>query len=186
MADSDKPNTGTKPDTLTQQIGVLARREVEARILAPVIDALGEKFGREAVIDIVRETIIDLSRQQGAELATSMGGDGCASFQQSLQYWTKDDALHIEVKEQTDTKLDFNVVRCRYSEMYRALGVPELGAVFSCNRDYALIEGFNPSAKLKRTQTLMEGAGHCDFRYTFPAGDEPGDAGAADNSSEKE
>lgn len=183
MADSDNANTGKKPDTLTQQIGVLARREVEARILAPVIDALGEKFGREDVIDVVRETIIDLSRQQGAELATSMGGDGCASFQQSLQYWTKDDALHIDIKEQSDTKLDFNVVRCRYAEMYRALGVPELGAVFSCNRDYALIEGFNPSAKLKRTQTLMEGAAHCDFRYTFPAQPSGDTAVAADDST---
>ena len=45
--------TDTRPDTLTQEIGVLVRREVEARILAPVIDALGEKFGREAVIEVV-------------------------------------------------------------------------------------------------------------------------------------
>ncbi len=31
-------------DTLTETIGVLTRREVEARILIPLIDALGEKF----------------------------------------------------------------------------------------------------------------------------------------------
>ena len=36
----------TKPDTLTQRIGVLTRREVEARILIPVIDALGKSFAR--------------------------------------------------------------------------------------------------------------------------------------------
>lgn len=158
-----------KPDTLTQEIGVLVRREVEARILAPVIDALGEKFGREAVVEVVRDAIVELSKQQGAELSDAMGGKGCSAFQQSLQYWTKDDALHIDVKEKSETTLHFDVVRCRYSEMYRDLGIPELGAVFSCNRDYALIEGFNPSASLKRTQTLMEGKSHCDFRYTFPA-----------------
>jgi len=153
---------------LTQQIGVLVRREVEARVLAPVIHALGEKFGRAEVIEVVRDAIIDLSRQQGAELADAMGGNGCSSFQQSLQYWTKDEALAIDVKEQNESTLNFNVTRCRYAEMYRELGIPELGAVFSCNRDYALIEGFNTSAKLRRTQTLMEGKSHCDFRYTFP------------------
>lgn len=161
--------TETKPDTLTQQIGVLTRREVEARVLAPVIDALGERFGREEVIDVVREAIITLSRQQGAELADAMGGKDCNAFDESLQYWTKDEALKLDVQEKTDTTLHFNVVRCRYAEMYRDLGIPELGAVFSCNRDYALIEGFNPDAGLTRTQTLMEGKSHCDFRYTFPA-----------------
>jgi len=88
-----------------------------------------------------------------------------------LQYWTKDDALKLDVLEKNESTLNFNVVRCRYSEMYRELGIPELGAVFSCNRDYALIEGFNPEAKLTRTQTLMEGQSHCDFRYEFPLKD---------------
>jgi len=164
MSDSKTP----KPDTLTQQIGVLTRREVEARILAPIIDALGEKFGREQVIDVVRGAIVDLSQQQGAEMADAMGGNGCAKFESSLKYWTKDEALKLDVLEQNDTTLNFNVVRCRYSEMYRDLGIPELGAVFSCNRDYAMIEGFNPDARLTRTQTLMEGKSHCDFRYVFP------------------
>ena len=33
------------PDTLNARIGVLTRREVEARLLAPLVDALGEEFG---------------------------------------------------------------------------------------------------------------------------------------------
>ena len=35
-----------------------------------------------------------------------------------------------------------------------------------CNRDHAMIEGLNPDLKLTRTQTVMEGASHCDFRFT--------------------
>ena len=64
-----------------------------------------------------------------------------------------------------EERFDFNVTRCRYAEMYRALGVPELGALFSCNRDAALIQGFNPDATFERTQTIMQGAAYCDFRY---------------------
>ena len=52
--------------------------------------------------------------------------------------------------------------------MYRALGIPELGAVLSCNRDAALIEGFHPEVQFSRTQTIMGGASHCDFRYRKP------------------
>jgi hypothetical protein len=57
--------------------------------------------------------------------------------------------------------------------MYRALGVPELGALLSCNRDFALIQGFNPDVELRRTQTIMEGAPHCDFRYVRRPGPRP-------------
>ncbi|MGL4651197.1 MAG: hypothetical protein ACRC1H_17455, partial [Caldilineaceae bacterium] len=49
----------TPPDTLNAQIGVLVRREVEARLLAPLIETLGARFGRDAVVETVRETIIE-------------------------------------------------------------------------------------------------------------------------------
>ncbi len=156
-------------DNLNQKIGVLTRREVEARILAPIVDALGEKFGREQVIEIVRDTIINIAQTQGAELSDALGGDGAAEFQDSLAYWTKDDALVLDVLNDSAEVLDFNVTRCRYAELYKSLGIPELGAVLSCNRDAALIDGFNGKATFTRTQTIMEGASFCDFRYTFPA-----------------
>ncbi len=164
------------PDTLTQQIGVLVRREVEARILAPIIEALANEFGREPVIAIIRDTIVDIAREQGAELADTMGGCSSHHFKESLQYWTKDDALEIDMHVEDGEQLTYHVTRCRYAEMYQALGIPELGAIFSCNRDAALIEGFNPKAKLIRNQTLMEGAPHCDFAYTFPPEADKGDA----------
>ena len=155
------------PDELTTKLGVLTRREVEARILAPVIEALGDRFGKDEVVDTVRDTIIRIAQEQGAELAETMGGDSAEHFLGSLQYWTKDNALEIDILEQSGEVLNFNVTRCRYAELYKALGIAELGAVFSCNRDYALIEGFNPNTTLTRTQTIMQGADHCNFRYTF-------------------
>lgn len=164
-------NENNLPDTLTQKIGVLTRREVEARILIPVIEALSGSFGRNEVLSVVEQTIIRIAEEQGDALADTMGGDDATAFMDSLQYWTKDEALTIEVLENDGEKLHFNVTRCRYAEMYRALGVPELGALFSCNRDYALINGFNPAASLERTQTIMQGATHCDFRYDFGKAD---------------
>ena len=147
-------------------IGILTRREIEARILAPVIDALGQRFGRDEVIRIVRDVIVNLARAQGRAMADARQDDSLPSFAATLGPWTQDDALRLEVGEQTDDRLSFDVTRCRYAELYRSLGIPELGAVLSCNRDAALIEGFNPSVTLVRTQTIMEGAPRCDFRYT--------------------
>ena len=156
--------TPDPPDRLNA-IGVLTRREVEARILAPVLAALGQEFGQERVLEIVRRTIIEIARQQGAQLAAQMGGCSLQHFAESLAAWKKNDAMHLEVLVQDDQRFEFNVTRCRYADMYQALGIPELGAVLSCNRDHALIQGFNPDIRLERTQTIMEGAPYCDFRF---------------------
>ncbi len=134
-------------------------------MLAPIIDALGHEFGRARVVEIVSDVIVAIARDRGRAMAEAQGGRSLAVFAGTLEPWTRDDAMRIEVLEQTDDRLSFDVTRCRYAEMYRALGIPELGAVLSCNRDAALIEGFNPDITLTRTDTIMQGADHCNFRY---------------------
>ena len=159
---SKKP---TPSDNLNAKIGVLTRREVEARILSPVIEALSESFGRDQVLSVVQRTIVKVAREQGADLSKQMGNNSLQDFTETLQFWTRDDALNIEVIEDSEDVLSFNVTRCRYAELYNSLGIGDLGTIFSCTRDFALIEGFNPDVSLTRTQTIMEGASFCDFRY---------------------
>ncbi|MCH2188156.1 L-2-amino-thiazoline-4-carboxylic acid hydrolase [Myxococcota bacterium] len=162
----------SKPDRLTQKIGALNRREVEARILAPVIDAMAEAFGRDEVMEIVSKTIREIARNQGAEMSAFMNDQSASSFVKSLEAWTRDGALDLEMLQEKEGAVDFNVNRCRYAEMYEDLGIPELGKILSCGRDSALIEGFSPNAKLSRQNTILSGATHCDFRYRFPEGEE--------------
>ncbi len=144
---------------------VLLRREIEARILAPVVDAMAAEFGRERIIEILRDTIIKVAREQGAELAKARGSNALEEFADATMAWTSGDALTIEVIEHSADRYDFNVTRCRYAEMYRDLGIPELGAVLSCNRDFSLIEGYNADITLTRETTIMGGASACKFRY---------------------
>jgi hypothetical protein len=152
------------PDTLND-IGVLKRREIEARILAPLIEAFAEEFGRERVLDTLRRVITRIARDQGTALADRLGGNTLAHLVQSQANWLKSDSLSLEVRRLDDIAYDYDVTRCRYAEMYHALGIPELGTILSCGRDFALGDGFNPGLKLTRTQTIMEGAPRCDFRY---------------------
>lgn len=165
LSDRDSNEKPMPEDDLNAKLGVLTRREIEARILVPLINALGDAFGRDAVLAVVRDTIVKIAREQGAVLGQQMGGNSLKHFVDSLAYWTRDKALEIDVIEESDDVLSFNVIRCRYAELYESLGIREIGTSFSCTRDFALIEGFNPEISLKRTQTIMEGAEYCDFRY---------------------
>ena len=159
-------NTAALPPDTLNEIGVLKRREIEARIIGPIVDALSKEFDRERVLAIVGDTIIQIARQQGAERAAQLGDNSLLAFSNSAGDWRKNNALETETLEQTDTHYSFNVTRCAYAEMYRSLGMAELGATMSCNRDYSLVEGFNPDIQLVREQTIMKGAPCCTFRYS--------------------
>lgn len=148
------------------KIGVLARREIEARIAGPLIRAFMKETGETRGLEIVEEVIVSLARESGEMLREFVGGNGLEDFAKGMSLWSQDDAVTFDLVEMTPEKITMNVTRCRYAEMYRELGMADLGFTLSCARDFSLVEGFNPSIKLKRTKTLLEGADHCDFRFT--------------------
>jgi hypothetical protein len=147
---------------------ILERRRIEAEFAKTLLAAMERHLGREAALAILREAVVEMARATGAAMAQEQGGaPDLADFAAILPRWQADDALAIEFLRATPAHLDFNVTRCRYAEMYRELGIPELGAVLSCNRDGEFCRGYNPAIGFERSQTIMQGAPHCDFRYTL-------------------
>jgi hypothetical protein len=152
-------------DEQLNEIGVLKRREIEARLLAPSVDALGEKFGRSEVLGVIRNVVVEIARRQGQELATRVGGNDLQAYAKSLDPWTRDNALQLRILDSNEGVLNFDVTQCRYAELYGSLGIEELGSILSCDRDAALIGGFNGEIALERKHTILQGSPSCDFRF---------------------
>jgi hypothetical protein len=142
----------------------LERRKIEAGVLIPMVQAFQRAIGKARANEIAREVIVELARQDGERWARQFGDD-LAAMEKVSGVWAAGGSLGIEPVAKSARTLEFNVTRCRYAEHYRELGLPELGYLFHCNRDFAMVQGFNPGLALERTQTLMEGASHCDFRF---------------------
>ena len=158
---------------MDQPLSILERREIEAGVLGPLVRAMAAEVGEERAAEILRGVIADLARQSGAAMARELGETSLSAFSGCLGRWSEGGALEMTVLESNDERLDFDVTRCRYAEMYRRLGLADLGSSLSCQRDFALVEGFNPSIGLTRTQTIMQGATHCDFRFRAETGMKP-------------
>ncbi len=161
------------PADYMNAVGLLNRREIEARLLGPLLGALGAEFDPQRVWEIAHRVIQEAARQQGMQLASGVEKNDLEHFSEFTETWKKDNAILTEVLELTRRRFSFNVYRCRYAEMYQHLGMPELGKLLSCDRDYALIEGYNPDIHLTRTQTIMEGADFCDFCFEFEKAKKP-------------
>ncbi len=145
---------------------ILQVRQIEANIIKPIYEEMVAELGEERAREILSKAINTDAVRQGAELAASTDQpNNLETFATLTGRWSKGDALKKEELHSSENKLDFNVVRCRYAEMYKEMDLAHIGTILSCGRDGSLCEGYNPDVTLTRTQTIMGGASHCDFRF---------------------
>ncbi len=150
------------------QLPIIERRRIEAELLKEVYQTLLERSGEDEAKRVIAESVRRSAIAQAAEFAKlAPEGTSLQSFIDIQKHWTAEKALEIDVTHHDDTHFEFNVTRCRYAEMYKAMGLGEIGPLLSCNRDGAFCEGYDPNLHLTRTQTIMQGASHCDFRFRY-------------------
>ncbi|NRP22306.1 hypothetical protein LPJGGPFB_05565 [Ensifer adhaerens] len=171
MTDQDNSAAAaTSRAAMEGELGILARRRIEAGIIAPIYEAMREEIGEERAQSILDKAVSRAAIEAGkAFAAKTPGGTNLRTFQELQDLWTQDDALTIEVTKATDDEFHYNVKRCRYAETYREMGLGHIGHLLSCNRDGVFCTGYDPRITLERTQTVMQGASHCDFRYRLNA-----------------
>jgi L-2-amino-thiazoline-4-carboxylic acid hydrolase-like protein len=151
-----------------QTLAMLEKRRIEAAILKHVFDTLKASHGVEVAKGTIAQSVRRSAIEQASQFAAAVGGKtSMQTFIDRQELWLRGGALEREVLEQSDTKYRFNVTRCKYAEMYREMGLGEIGHLLSCQRDGTFCEGYDKRLALKRTQTIMQGASHCDFDYTY-------------------
>lgn len=151
-----------------ENLSMIAKRRIEAEILGHVYEVLKASHGKEAAMQAVGDAVRRSAIEQAQRFAAQQKeGTSLKAFAAMGELWQREGALERVVHLKTDTKYEFDVVRCRYADMYREMGLGEIGHLLSCQRDGTFCEGYDPKLKLERTQTIMGGASHCDFRYTY-------------------
>lgn len=145
----------------------IEKRAIEAAAIAPVIQVVAQKLGKKEALEILKEINQQEAFERGGNLAGENGENAIETLVKDVATWGAGGGWEMEVLEQTSTTYFFNVLRCPYYEKYRELGLEEFGVELSCCRDEPFARGLNPRLKLERKKTIMEGADHCDFRYSL-------------------
>ena len=146
----------------------LKRREIQAPIAACLIKEFARVMGQDKAVEIATKAVQADALTAGKMIAEKYNGNTMKDLARFIrEVWAEDDAMTMRFLEETEQKLSLNVTRCRYAEFYELAGIKELGFCLSCCRDEPFARGFNPKLKLVRTQTIMQGASHCDFRFVL-------------------
>jgi L-2-amino-thiazoline-4-carboxylic acid hydrolase len=147
-------------------IPLIERIKIQAQVLVPLVKALQAELGEERANALVRKTLGNTFRRLGeqwwqSKQSTHVGENMASAFAS----FAKGDTLDYSVRTHSQDVYEVDVTGCRYAKFYKELGEPELGFLLVCSQDFTFAEGLDPDIKLTRTQTIMQGASHCDFRY---------------------
>ncbi len=142
---------------------ILDATKIQARIVIPIVKALEKELGKERAHRIVGEAIaasyVEYREHLGYELNEhprneGMGGGAQPAF-----------PVERDVVEDTETSFGHDITGCAFADYFRAMGEPEIGALMTCGVDFAAEDRIRPDWEFKRSQTRMQGAAICDFRW---------------------
>lgn len=146
-------------------VPVIEQVKIQAQVLVPLIKALREEIGVERANKLVRKVLAGHFRKLGEASWRRLGTEGAEKkIERTWKSFAAGDALGYQVLKSSPEAFELNITECQYAKFYKELGEPELGFLLVCSQDDAFFEGYE-GVRLKRTQTIMQGASHCDFRY---------------------
>jgi hypothetical protein len=147
-------------------VSIIEQAKIQAQVLVPLVKALQAELGEARANNIVRKALGDIYRRHGEAFWQAKDEKNLGNIMASaFATYARGDALDYRVIEQSEDAFEIDVRGCRYAEFYKELGEPELGFLLVCSADFDTADGFSPDIHLTRTQTIMQGASHCDFRY---------------------
>ncbi len=149
-------------------IPLIEQVKIQAQVLVPLVKALQEELGTQRANEIIREALAARFRKYGEKWWQLQGAlSPGEKLETAFDRFAEGGALDYAVVGKTAAAFEVNVTGCRYAEFYKKLGVPELGFLLVCSADFPMAEGYGDGVKLTRTQTIMQGGSHCDFRYAL-------------------
>jgi hypothetical protein len=154
---------------VASDITMLDKVKIQAQVLVPVMRALRAELGRDKADALVKGALRDWSKGLFAEIGKDIEGSPYRKFatmNTALADVTMQE-VSFDMHRRDKQALEFDITSCRFAEFFRALGEPELGALLICHVDADIAEAGGDEVSFSRTQTLMQGASCCNFRYKF-------------------
>lgn len=138
---------------------ILEITKYQSNIVIPIVKRLEQELGKEEAHRIVGEAIADKyvawRERLGFEENSHPAEDAEAP----------DFPVEHDVVENMADAYGHNITGCAFADYFRKIGEPEIGAIMCCGVDFAAEARIRPDWEFTRTQTRMQGASHCDFRW---------------------
>ena len=137
----------------------LERMRIQMEYAVPLVRDLQRLLGEEAVNEALARRVELLAAEQAQPGSKADFG----RMEAGMELFARGGALDYDVIASDSDRFDVNITRCDYMRMMEDLGARDVGHLLICNLDYPMAA--RTGMELTRTQTQMQGASFCDFRY---------------------
>lgn len=148
---------------------LLSKVKIQAQVLVPLVRALRAELGPDKADALVKDALRDWSAELFAAIGRQIDGpprEKWAAMHKAMGEISAKD-VRVELRRQDREALEFDITACRFAEFFRALGEPDIGALLMCATDIDIAAAGGNEVEFTRTQTIMQGAAYCNFRYRF-------------------
>jgi hypothetical protein len=147
-----------------RRLNYLESSRIRVEALIPIIRAMERELGIPRAHELVRETLDHERRKSVPEEARGRIPERMPFNRAGLEAtFAAGDALEYEILREDEDAFDMNVTGCQYKALMEEFDALDLGGLLFCDNDFPTAEALG--LELVRTQTCMQGASHCDFRY---------------------
>lgn len=146
-------------------IPYLERVKIQSEILLPLYKRLRIEIGNERAAAMLRAAVQEFAQGLGSAVAETASGSSLDKIRSLMPNFAAGNALIVEPLADSAAEYSVNVRGCKYAEHFKAIGEPEFGAMITCEIDPPMTAAIGPDLTLDRSQTIMSGASHCDFRW---------------------
>ncbi|HEY1987951.1 MAG TPA: L-2-amino-thiazoline-4-carboxylic acid hydrolase [Acidimicrobiales bacterium] len=144
---------------------LIDRLKIAAELVVPIVKQMEEELGPQQAQAILRRGVSKQFRAMARDAVESAQGSGGQALI-SLNSGVRQGVDIVTDVRPTPEGFDMDVTACVYARFFQELGEPELGFLLVCSADFDMVEEMN-DVELDRSQTIMQGADHCDFQYRF-------------------
>lgn len=144
---------------------ILEATRIQARAVIPIVKALEAEIGKERAHAIVGKAIAENYVAWREKRGFVENGHPREADDEAPAF-----PVEKDVVEDTDDAYGHNITGCAFADFFRSIGEPEIGALMTCGVDFAAEARMRPGWEFSRTQTRMQGAPHCDFRWRKRSG----------------
>ena len=135
----------------------------------PFMRNLASQIGYDEFMEMLRIAAAETAAEQSKKQAGMQPRNDLATFAAALkeQEGRLRNVLTIEIVEDTSTAFETKITECIWAEVFGEANAADIGYAAICHPDFAAARAFNPTLKLIRTKTLMQGHDCCNHRWVM-------------------
>lgn len=143
---------------------ILDAVKIQSRVVIPIVKALEREIGKEKAHAIVGEAIAGAYVEHRERRGFEANSHPRTELEGGMAF-----PVEREIVSDGEAEFGHNITGCLFADYFRSIGEPEIGALMTCGVDFAAEALIRPEWEFERTQTRMQGAPHCDFRWRKPS-----------------